>query len=224
MDARRGPELVLFDAIETLFSLSPVAAALERLELGDGALDRFFTRLLRDGFALGCSGRVRSFGELGAATLAWLAPSSTDDARAAVLAAFRDLPAHADVVPAMERLHAENIRVAVLTNGSAALTEHLVSANRLGEHVERVISVEEVGVWKPSAVPYRHAVASFGMEPSQVAMVAVHAWDTHGARGAGLTAAWAARLEGTYSASFDAPHVRGDNLVDVADVLVALAR
>jgi 2-haloacid dehalogenase len=222
MDVRHRPELVLFDAVETLFSLSPVAAALERLGLGEGALDRFFTRLLRDGFALGCSGRVRTFPELAAATLAWLAPEATGDARSSVLAAFRDLPAHADVVPAMGRLHADGVRMAVLTNGSAALTAHLVSSNRLEGFVERVISVEEVGVWKPSALPYQHAVAGFGLDPSQVAMVAVHAWDTHGARGAGLTAGWADRLEGSYSAAFDAPHVRGHDLLDVANALAAL--
>ena len=52
--------------------------------------------------------------------------------------------------------------------------------------VGRVISVDEVGVWKPAPTPYLHAAGALGVEPHQLAMVAVHAWDVHGAVRAGL--------------------------------------
>jgi 2-haloacid dehalogenase len=122
----------------------------------------------------------------------------------------------------MAELRSRGLRVGILTNGSAALTAHLVDLNGLRDHVERIVSSDEVQVWKPNPAPYRHATGLAGLPPDDVAMVAVHAWDTHGARGAGLTAAWAARLEGTFSPSFDEPHVRGADLVEVAAALLEL--
>ena len=222
MDLPRRPRVVAFDAVETLFSLAPVDEVLRGFGLGESMLERFFSRMLRDAFALGCTGRYRSFAEVAEATLTVVAPALSDEERAEVMAAFRRLPAHIDARPAFEALRARGIRVAVLTNGSVALTTHLLITNGLAEHVERVVSVDEVHVWKPQPAPYQHAAAVLGLRPDQVALVAVHAWDTHGARAAGLVAGWAARLEGSYSPSFDAPHVTGQHLTDVASALAAL--
>lgn len=55
-----------------------------------------------------------------------------------------------------------------------------------------------------------------------VAMVAMHAWDLHGARGAGMLTGWAARLEGRWAPVFTAPDVVGDDLVQVVERLVSL--
>jgi len=222
MDLPRRPQVVAFDAVETLFSLAPVDEVMRGFGLGESMLERFFSRMLRDAFALGCSGRYRSFAEVAEATLTVVAPALSAAGRAEVMDAFRRLPAHVDARPAFEVLRERGIRVAVLTNGSAALTTHLLAANGLAEYVERVVSVDEVRTWKPQPAPYHHAAAILGLRPDQVALVAVHAWDTHGARAAGLVAGWSASLEGSYSATFDAAHVTGQHLTDVASALAAL--
>jgi 2-haloacid dehalogenase len=222
MDEARRPLVVAFDVVETLFALAPVGETLRGFGQSESALDRFFARMLRDGFAVACSGRYRSFGEVAGATLAVTAPSLSGEERATVIGAFRRLPAHPDVRPAFELLRAHGIRVTTLTNGSAVLTSHLLEQAQLAGLVERIVSVDEIGVWKPQAAPYLHAATTFGVQPHQTALVAVHAWDTHGARTAGLVSGWAARLEGTYSAVFEPPHVQGDDLVAVAEALVRL--
>lgn len=222
MDAPRRPQVVAFDAVETLFSLAPVADALRELGLGEPMLERFFSRMLRDAFALGCSGCYRPFAEMAHATLSVLAPTLDGTEHAAVMQAFRILPAHPDVLPAFEILRNHGIRTTVLTNGSATLTTHLLAINDLSDQVERVVSVDEVNAWKPQPAPYRHAAASFGLRPDQMALVAVHAWDTHGARAAGLVTGWASRHEGSYSTVFDPPHAEGELLTHVATALAAL--
>lgn len=55
-----------------------------------------------------------------------------------------------------------------------------------------------------------------------MALVAVHAWDIHGARRAGLLAGWVSRLEGHRSDLFDPPTVSGPDLVTVVRELLAL--
>jgi 2-haloacid dehalogenase len=48
-------EVVLFDVVGTLFSLEAVGARLRAAGTADGALELWFTRFLRDGFALAAS-------------------------------------------------------------------------------------------------------------------------------------------------------------------------
>lgn len=66
------------------------------------------------------------------------------------------------------------------------------------ETLGRVTSTEDIGEWTPAPAPHRHAAAVLRLEPGQLAMVAVHTWDMHGAARAALTAAWASWLEGAY--------------------------
>jgi 2-haloacid dehalogenase len=55
-----------------------------------------------------------------------------------------------------------------------------------------------------------------------VALVAAHAWDTHGAHQAGLATGWVARLEDEFPAIYATPDVTGRDLVEVVSGLLAL--
>jgi 2-haloacid dehalogenase len=102
------------------------------------------------------------------------------------------------------------------------VTGAFVQRAGLDGYIERVISVEEAGTWKPPAAVYRHAAAVFGLPPRGLALVAAHAWDCHGAKRAGLTTGWVSRLEHEYSPLFAAPDVSGDDLTEVAAGLLGL--
>ena len=137
--------------------------------------------------------------------LAATAPGLDPAARGRVVDAFTSLTAHGDARPALETLAAAAVPAVALTNGSAGTTEQLLRAAGHGEPLGRGISVDEVGVWKPAAAPYRHGAAVLRVEPGRLAIVAVHAWDVHGAMRAGPIGGWAARLEGYYPPTFDPP-------------------
>jgi 2-haloacid dehalogenase len=216
---RRRPAVVAFDVVETLFSLAPVEDALAPLGLD---VDLFFARVLRDGFALSSAGDARAFAEVAASALAALTPSASPSAREGVLDSFARLPAQSDAAPAIARLTAAGITVVALTNGAAASTERLLAESGLAAHVERVLSVDEVAVWKPAAAPYLGMAHAVDRAPEQVALVAVHGWDVHGAGRAGLTTGWASRLEGTLATIFRPPDVVGSDLVEVIDCLLSL--
>jgi len=216
------PRAVALDVIETLVSLDALAVALDDVGVEAAPVERFFTRLLRDGFALAASGAYRPFPEVADSALAAIAPNLTPGDREEVLAAFRRLDAHPDTRPALERLAGSGLQVVTLTNGTAANTAALLDRNGLEGLVSRVISIDEVRVWKPAAAPYLHAADVVGVEPHQLALVAAHAWDVHGARHAGLLSGWVSRREGVFPAIFDRPDVTGADLVEVVDQLLAL--
>jgi 2-haloacid dehalogenase len=88
--------------------------------------------------------------------------------------------------------------------------------------VRQVISVDDVQRWKPAPQIYRHAAKVCQVDPQQIALVAVHGWDTHGAHEAGLVTGWVSRLEGRLSPIFARPDVTGADLVEVVEALLAL--
>lgn len=208
-----APAAVLLDVNETLFSLDPV-----RQRLPDGVLDRAFARVLRDGFALACT---EVAGDFPALLEHHLATEVGDEEAEHALGALRELPAHPDVRPALERLAGAGVRVATLTNGSAELTNRLLDGAGLGHLVAATLQANDHGAWKPAEAPYVGACAELGLASEATALVAVHSWDVHGAARAGLRTGWCRRLEGTRPPGLDPADVEGDDLVAVVHGLLA---
>lgn len=109
-----------------------------------------------------------------------------------------------------------------LSNGAAQTTLGFLQRTHLDRYVQQVIGVDEVRRWKPAGDVYTHALRSVDQPAEDVALVAVHAWDCHGARRAGLTTGWASRLERHYPEIYEPPDVVGADLVEVAERLTEL--
>lgn len=223
---KHRPQVVAFDVIETLFSLAPMRARFQRLGLPAEALELWFARLLRNAFALDASGTFKPFGEVAHATLNVmlsehrLTPSA--EAVQQVFEGLAELPAHPDVATAFQWLHEFGIRIVALTNGNADNTRKLLERADLIGIVERIISIDEIRRWKPTRDVYLHAAKVVDVAPGQLALVAAHAWDVHGASQAGLTTGWVSRLEKQYLPGMNPPDVTGDTLIEVSRQLTAL--
>lgn len=218
---RTRPAVVAFDVNETLLNLAPVAAAL--VERGEPAelLPTVFARTLATGFAATVAGTWCRFREAFDAALAQLTELSAAD-RSAVADTFAELAPHPDVEPALRRLAEAGIRVVTLSQGSPGIAEAGLSRGGVTPLVQRTLSSEVIRAWKPAREVYLWAAGVCDVPPEQLALVAVHSWDVHGAQRAGLTGGWCARSERVYAEVFAAPHVQGDSLVDVVDGLLAL--
>ena len=221
----RRPMVVIFDVIETLVSLASVEARLSEVGFGGEALRLWFPALLRDGFALAASGTHKPFPAVAERSLRVVArQAGVDldvDAVRHVLDGFTELAPHPDAEPALQRLRSEGVRVMTLSNGGADTTRSLLERAGLLEMIELTVSVDQAGFWKPRPEPYLLACRTARVDPGAAALVAVHAWDVHGAARAGLLTGWCARLEGTFDPGvFDPPTVRGDTLVDVVEGLL----
>jgi 2-haloacid dehalogenase len=217
------PSAVAFDVVETLMPLEPLAARLEQIGLPATALREWFARLLMYGMGLSMAGDYVPFPEVADEALRAVSGYRLPEQDVEyVLAGFAELPAHPDAEPAMRTLAEAGVRMCCLTNGSAEATAAFLARTGLERYIERVISAAEVGRWKPPARVYQHAMDVLGLAPGQVALVAAHAWDCHGAKRAGLTTGWVSRLEGRYGSLFAPADVTGAELPEVADGLLAL--
>lgn len=224
MNIAHRPKTVVFDVVETLMSLAPLQSRFADVGLTDALAERWFDRLLRDRIALTAAGDYQPFPVVAAAALRTLARGELDDDAAAyVMAGFGELPAHADAEPAMQTLADAGISMACLSNGTAEATTDFLVRTNLRRYVDQVISVAEVSSWKPASLVYTHAARAIGRAADELALVAVHAFDCHGAKRAGWTTGWASRTDGHYAEIFAPADVVGADLVDVVTRLLTPA-
>jgi 2-haloacid dehalogenase len=113
--------------------------------------------------------------------------------RARLLAAYRRLTAFADVLPALRGLLAQGMRTAILSNATPGLLADGLAAAGLADLVDPVLSVEEVGVFKPAPEVYRLATSRLGLAAAEIAFVSANGWDVHGAASFGLRSIWVDR-------------------------------
>ncbi|MCS5667055.1 MAG: HAD-IA family hydrolase [Dehalococcoidia bacterium] len=78
--------------------------------------------------------------------------------------------------------------MSVLSNGDLESLDRAV--NELSIPVDRAISAEGAGYYKPHTGVYQHAMKELGLMREQVLHVAAHAWDIRGARAADMAGAY----------------------------------
>lgn len=228
-DPRPGatrPKVVAFDIIGTTFNLEPLSTALVDLGLPAASGEFLYTASLRDTFALAATGGFAPFRAVMAGcldeVLARHGMTASADEKGAVLDRMAHLPPHDDAGTAFAALGEAGIQVFALSNGAAETTRGLFEAAGLGDRIAGVLSVEQVGLSKPRAEVYRFAAQAAGVAPAEMALVATHPWDIHGAKAAGLVGAYVARGL-PFSPVLRQPDVTGETLLDAARGLVDLS-
>ena len=106
--------------------------------------------------------------------------------------AYLSLACFPEVRDALERLAGR--QCAILSNGSPRMLAAVVRAAGLDGRFARVISVDEVKVYKPSPVVYALGPKHLGIPAGELLFVSSNAWDVAGAKSSGYQVAWCNRL------------------------------
>lgn len=197
---------VVFDVFGTLADLEQLSPLVPDVKL-------FFARTLRDAFALDAAGRFVPFKEVALSALRVMGVQDPE----AVVARMPKLEARPDAPAAFEHLRGKGLKVATLSNGAPAVTRAILEAN--GLEVSEVISIEEIRRWKPRREVYEHAASRLGCRPADLALIASHAWDVHGAMQAGVKGVWVSNVEGTYAPAYGKPDLSATSLLGAAEQL-----
>jgi len=217
------PAVVIFDVFGTLFQLDPLGKKLEQLGL-PGTLKLWFSRTLRDAFALEAAGVFKPFKEVAAGALEVLLVENGQSADRkqidGVLDTFKELPPWPDVKSAVERLHGSGVRIATLGNGSSGVAKALLQRAGIAHFFDAILSVEEAKHWKPHAGAYHYALRTLGVQAKDAALVAAHAWDVMGARRAGLRGVYVSRLEKRFQPAMDEAALTGESVSEAIEKLL----
>ncbi len=110
-----------------------------------------------------------------------------------LLDSYRRLPAYADAEGVLTALRGRGLRTAILSNGEPGMLADAVAAARLGPLLDAVLSVEDVGVFKPDPRVYALAANALELPPERMAFVSSNAWDAQAAALAGFQVFWCNR-------------------------------
>lgn len=101
---------------------------------------------------------------------------------------YCELAAYPDVTAALEQLSA--FRLAILSNGSPDMLDPLVKHRGMERVFAAVISVDELGVYKPAPEVYALAISKLGVSAKETGFVSSNCWDAIGAKSYGFTTCW----------------------------------
>jgi len=188
---------LFFDVNETLLDTTELNRVVAQ-RLGDRPerAEAWFTSLLHHSLVESVTGSWHNFGDIAEAVLQMTATryGITLPADATPLAdIIAAMPAHPDVAAGLSALQQQGFTLVALTNSSAALAEKQLSSAGLARLFTRILSVEQVQVYKPDLKVYQWAMQEMDQPASQCMMVAAHGWDVGGAKRAGMKTAFVTR-------------------------------
>lgn len=216
---RRGPRgaafagpirALAFDAFP-VFDPRPVAARLGALA-GDRApelLALWRARQFEYTWLLASAGRFDDFWSVTAAALRYAVraldvPMSSADQRA-VMQTFLELPAWPDAPAALAGLRDAGVRLAFLSNFTAAMLRSCIDRAGLTGLFERALSTEAARTFKPAPAAYRLGPRALGLAVDEIGFVAFAPWDAAGARWFGFPTFWVNRAGAAAEELGDAP-------------------
>lgn len=208
--------VIAFDVNETLLDLS----VLDELLGGAEARARWFSLMLQVAFVGAITDRYVDFTTAQRAALTML---GHDDNADAVIHRMTQLPPHPDAAPALERLRDSGHQLAALTNSTLGVAQSQLQNAGLAGRFDAILSADQVQALKPRPEPYHLVARHFGVEPSEMRLVAAHAWDISGALAAGCKAAFVRRPGKALSPVGDQPDIAGDDLLEVAGRIIDAA-
>src|SRR5262250_202380 len=193
-----GIQACVFDAYGTLFDF---AAAARRCQDELGAdVDRL-TALWRDKqlqytWLRAAQGRHADFWQVTGDALDFALETlglTKFNLRDRLMSLYLTLDPFPEVSGVLARLKAAGMRTAILSNGSPAMLDAAVKAAKLETLLDAVLSVEEVGVYKPHPKVYQLAVDRLGIPASAISFQSSNAWDAYAASAFGMKVVWCNR-------------------------------
>ncbi|MFN4142701.1 haloacid dehalogenase type II [Aestuariivirga sp.] len=99
-----------------------------------------------------------------------------------IMALYLKLDAYPEAAEALEAVRARSRLTAILSNGSPSMLDAAVRHAGLDKLFNMVLSVEDVGIYKPSRRVYRHAMQKLQIHDAPaICFVSANTWDAQGA-------------------------------------------
>jgi 2-haloacid dehalogenase len=207
-----GVRAAVFDAYGTLYDVAS-AAERARAKLGDQwqpLAELWRAKQLQYTWLRSLMGRHADFWRVTGDALDYALEAlgiADDGLRDRLMSLYNRLGAYPEARPTLEALRASGLKLAVLSNGSPRMLAAAGEAAGLAPLLDAVLSVEEVGIYKPSPQVYRLALDHLRIWPNELLFVSANGWDAAGAKAAGLRVAWCNRTGQPLERLGEAPDV-----------------
>lgn len=217
--------IILFDINETVLNLCTLRPKF-KATFGDKYFtDTWFAMLLHTSTVSMITGVKTDFSTLSKISLKALATKMgvqlSSEVIADILGGFSNLPAHADIKPALSKLRRAGFLVVAFSNSSLDLITEQIDNAGLNDYFDDIISVEEAGTFKPSPEAYQFVSEKLSHNINQLRLVSTHDWDTHGAMCAGLKAAYISRSGALYNPLYKETEICGSTMQEIVEQVIS---
>jgi 2-haloacid dehalogenase len=192
-------EACVFDAYGTLFDFNSAASA-ARDELGDDwqrLSDLWRLKQLQYTWLRGLAQHHAGFWQVtgdaldfALATLKIERPGLRDR----LMDLYLRLGTYPEVLAMLRELKAHGMKLAILSNGTPSMLAAVVENSWLDGVFDAVLSVEEVGVFKPHPSVYRLAAERLQIAPARICFLSSNGWDAFSAKAFGFQVIWCNRF------------------------------
>jgi 2-haloacid dehalogenase len=185
----------VFDAYGTLFDFNS-AAERSRDVLGDKADELsavWRTKQLQYTWLRGLMGKHAPFWQVTGEALDYaLDTLEIDDPvlRQRLMDLYLRIEAFPEVVEVLKALKDGGMKTAILSNGSPDMLAAAVENTGTGPYLDAVLSVEDVGVFKPHFSVYQLACDRLGVAAGEISFQSSNSWDAVGAATFGMRVVW----------------------------------
>ena len=196
----RGIRACVFDAYGTLFDVAAAARSCGA-ELGEksSALSSLWReKQLQYTWLRALQGRHADFWQVTGEALDFALETlhiTRSGLRERLLNLYLTLDAFPEVPDTLARLKQAGMRTAILSNGSPPMLKAAVHGAQINHLLDAVLSVEEVGIYKPHPRVYQLAVDRLGLEAGAIAFQSANAWDAYAASAFGMRVVWCNRYD-----------------------------
>ena len=188
----------VFDAYGTLLDVN-AAAERCRGDLGDNAgplAEIWRAKQLQYTWLSSLMGQHRDFRELTERGLEYAMESlGLDDAelQAKLMDLYEVLDAYPEVPDMLGTLKQSGMKTAILSNGTSDMLDAAATAGGIKSNLDAILSIEEVGIFKPDPRVYQLAVDRLGVAKENICFVSSNGWHATGAAAFGFQVAWVNR-------------------------------
>lgn len=141
--------------------------------------------------------------------------------RGRLMGLYLKLDAFPEVPAMLRRLRSAGMMTAILSNGTPAMLEAAVKNAKLTGLFDAVLSVEEVGVYKPHPKVYQLAVDRLGVPAPAISFQSSNAWDAYAASAFGMEVVWCNRYGQMRERLPGSPDREIKSLAELPDLVLA---
>ena len=220
-----GIQACVFDAYGTLLDVN-AAAERCRGDLGDlaGPLAEIWrAKQLQYTWLSSLMGQHRDFRDLTERGLDYAMESlGLDDQplRTKLMDLYEVLDAYPEVPGMLDTLKQAGMKTAILSNGTPGMLDAAATAGGIKADLDAILSIEEVGIFKPDPRVYQLAVEHLGVAKENICFVSSNGWDATGAAAFGFQVAWVNRAGVVAEKLGFEPKVVLNDLTGVADLVL----
>ena len=118
--------------------------------------------------------------------------------RSKLLELYKKLNSNPELVTCLKNLKEKNVKTCILSNGSPSLLNELTAHAKVQDLFDDLISIEEVGIYKPHPKVYELVTKKFDCKPEEVCFLSSNTWDIVGGGIFGYQSIWVDRFGKTF--------------------------